>query len=81
MQRLEKRVSTLEGKKKTNDAFTLIRRIVSPGQVNAEIYRLRDDDGRLWTRQTGETEPEFVDRAALEVKRNPLGIARLLALD
>ena len=61
--------------------MTIIRRFVSPGHLDAEIYRLRDYDGKAWTRQPGETEQQLIDRASLEVKRTPWGIASLTADD
>ena len=60
------------------DQFTNIRRMISPGKLDAEIYSLRDDDGNFWTRQLGETEQELIDRASIEVKRSPWGVARLI---
>lgn len=77
MQNLEKRVAALELVNPPADDLTIIRRYVRPGHLDAEIYRLRDDDGTLWIRQPGETEQELIDRATLEVKRNALGIASL----
>ena len=60
------------------DQFTIIRRMVSPDQLDAEIYALRGDDGNFWARQLGETEQELIDRASIEVKRSPWGVARLI---
>ena len=60
------------------DQFTIIRRMVSPGQLDAEIYALRGDDGNFWARQLGATEQELVDRASIEVKRSQWGVARLI---
>ena len=77
MQRLEKRIAALEATSAPADDFTIIRRVVSPGHLDAEIHRLRDDEGKTWTRQPGETEQELIDRASLEVKRTPWGIANL----
>ena len=79
MQRLEKRIAALEATSAPADEMTIIRRFVSPGHLDAEIHRLRDDDGKLWTRQPGETEQELIDRASFEVKRTPWGTARLTA--
>ena len=76
---LEKRIAVLEQANPAADVMTIIRRIVSPGHLDSEINCLRDDDGRLWTRQTVETEGELIDRATLEVKRSPQGVARLRA--
>ena len=56
MQRLEKKIAALDATSTPADDFTIIRRVVSPGHLDAEIRRLRGDDGKLWTRQPGETE-------------------------
>lgn len=79
MQRLEKRIAALEATSAPADDLTIIRRFVSPGHLDAEIFSLCDDDGKLWTRQPGETEQALIDRASLEVKRTPWGIASLKA--
>jgi hypothetical protein len=80
MQSLDKRITALEAANPTADALTLIRRIVSPGHLDWEITRLRDDDGNEWTRQPGETEQELIDRATKEVKRTQWGVASLIAV-
>ena len=81
MQNLEKRIAALEATTAPADEITIIRKFVRPGHLDAEIYRLRDEDGKLWTRQTEETEQELIDRASLEVKRTPWGGASLVADD
>jgi len=81
MQNLEKRIAALEATTAPANDFTIIRRFVSPGHLDAEIYRLRDDNGKLWTRQNGETEQELIDRASREVKRTPWGVACLITDD
>ena len=81
MQNLEKRITAMEAKSGPVDNMTIIRRFVSPGHLDAEIHRLRDDDGKAWMRQPGETEQQLIDRASLEVKRTPWGIASLTADD
>ena len=81
MQRLEKRIAALEATSAPADEMTIIRRFVSPGHLDAEILCLRDDDCKAWTRQPGETEQALIDRASLEVKRTPWGIASLTADD
>lgn len=77
MQNLEKRVAALESANSKADDLTIIRRYVRPGHIDAEIHRLRDEDGSLWMRLPGETEQDLIDRATREVKRNPRGIASL----
>ena len=79
MQNLEKRIAALEATTAPTDDMTIIRRMVRLGHLDAEICRLRDDEGGLWTRQPGETEQELIDRASLDVKRNPWGVACLTA--
>lgn len=79
MQNLEKRIAALEATTVPADEITIIRRFVSPGQPDAEITCLRDDDGKLWTRQPGESEQELIDRATLEVNRTAWGAASLTA--
>ena len=79
MLNLEKRIAALEVTTTPADDLTIIRRFVSPGHLDAEMHRLRDDDGKLWTRQTGESEQRLMDRASLEVKRSPWGVASLTA--
>ena len=81
MQAIEKRIAALEQASPPAEEMTIIRRIVNPGHLDAEIYRLRDDDGKLWTRHTGESEQELIDRASLEAKRSPWGVARLIGDD
>jgi hypothetical protein len=56
----------------------IIRRIV-PCR-DGGVSRLRSGDD-LWTRQLGETERAFFDRASAEVARNGWGFARLIGDD
>ena len=81
MQNLKCRLAAIEAANPPAVDFTIIRRIVCPGHLDAEITRLRDDDGKLWTRLPGETEQELIDRASLEAKRSPWGVARLIGDD
>ena len=80
MQSLEKRIAGLEVTSAPTEDMTIIRRMVRPGHLDAEICRLRDDEGNVWERKPGETEQGLIDRASLEVKRNPWGIACLTAV-
>ena len=50
------RITALKATNMAADQFTIIRRMVSPGQLDAEIYTLRGNDGNFWARQLGETE-------------------------
>ena len=77
MQKLENRISALEATNAPVNNMTIIRRFVSPGGCDGEIYRLRDNNDTLWTRHLGETEQELIERAAREVERNVLGISTL----
>ena len=79
MQALERRISALEKASPPDDNLTIIRRFVSPGEVDAEIQGLSAIDGQHWTRHPGETERELIDRASREVKRTPWGFACLTA--
>ena len=81
MQKLENRISALEATNAPVNNMTIIRRFVSPGGCDGEIYRLRDNNGALWMRHPGETEQELMDRAFLEVRRNVLGLASLIAFN
>lgn len=79
MQTLEKRITALEQANPPAAEMTIIRRIVSPGHLDAEIDHIRDHDGNEWSRQSGESEDAFTDRAIGEVKRSPQSIPRLIA--
>lgn len=81
MQTLEKRIAALEQANPPTEELTIIRRIVWPGHLDAEISRLRSGAGEAWERLPGETEQELVDRASREVKRNAFGVARLVSGD
>ena len=62
------RIATLEAMSALVDDMTIIRRSVSRRHIDAEILRLRDDDGRAWIRQLDEAKQALIDRASLEVK-------------
>jgi hypothetical protein len=79
MQNIEKRVVALELATQHADDLTIVRRYVSPGCLDDEIYLLTDNDGNAWTRQPGETEDAFIDRASKEVKHNSIGVGFLTA--
>lgn len=79
MQNLEKRVAALETMEAPAEELTIIRRIVWPGHLDAEIDHIRADDGNLWTRQPGETEAAFTDRATSETQPNKSGVKYLMA--
>lgn len=79
MQNLEKRIAALEQANPPAQELTIIRRIVVPGHLDAQVCRLRADNGQLWTRQPGETEQGLIERATSEVERNQSGAALLLS--
>ena len=79
MQSLEKRIAALETTSAPADEMTIVRRIVWPGHLDAEIDHIRDDDGNEWTRQPRETEAAFTDRATSETRPNRRGIKSLIA--
>lgn len=79
MKTLDRRIAALEQANPPADELTIIRRIVSPGHLDAEIHSLHDDAGTRWTRQPGETEQALINRATREVERNQWGNALLLS--
>ena len=79
MQKLEKRIATLEATSAPADEMTIIRQYVSPGHLDDEIFCLCDDHGNQWTRLPNETQQELKDRATQGVKRNAWGVAILIA--
>lgn len=80
MQNLERRISALESATTPTDIFTIICRMVAPGHLDAEIDHMSDDHGNEWTRQPGETEAAFTDRAERETLPNPWGVKSLMGL-
>jgi len=81
VQTLQRRIAALESANPPDENLTITRRIVSPGHLDAEIFRLRSGAGEAWERLPGETEQKFVDRASREVKRSACGVARLVSGD
>ena len=81
MQSLERRIAELEKAGSTNDwPLTIIIRCMTTGKLDEEIQELHDSKGsQQWTRQPGEAEQVFIDRASREVKRDGPGIALLMA--
>ena len=53
MQNLERRIAALEAIEAPTEELTIVRRIVWPGHLDAEIDHILDDDGNEWTRQPG----------------------------
>lgn len=80
MQSTEKRIAALESAQPPSEGMTIIRRMVAPGHLDAEIDHMRDDHGNEWTRQTGETEAAFIDRAVKETPPNAWGFRGLMGI-
>lgn len=79
MRNTETRIAALEAKATPADGITIVRRFVSPGELDAEIDHICDEHGNEWIRQPGETEAAFTDRAALATKPTPWGVKSLIA--
>ncbi len=80
MQRnLETRIVALERVQPDTEPMTIIRRIVSPGNLHPDYSHIRADDGQVWARLPDESEQDFTDRASREVKRNAWNNAQLIA--
>ena len=81
MQSLERRIAELEKAGTTGEEpMTIVIRWMTRENLKEEIQELHDSKGsRQWTRQPGETEQEFIDRADFEVRRDGPGCALLMA--
>lgn len=79
MQSLERRIAALETIEAPAEELTIIRRIVWPGHLDAEVDHIHDDDGNEWTRQPGESETAFTERASSETQANKSGVKGLIA--
>lgn len=78
MQSTEKRIAALESAQTPSEGMTIMRRMVTPGHLDAEINRIRDNHGNEWMRKTAETEAAFTDRAASETLPNAWGFSALI---
>ena len=78
MRALESRLATLERANNPDPFTVIIRKIVSPEYLDAEIQRITAD-GQEWTRHPDESEEALRDRALREVRRTPGAMARLIA--
>jgi hypothetical protein len=78
MQNLDRRLALLEAIERPAEKLTIVHRIVWPGHLDAEIDHIRDA-GNEWTRQPGETEAAFTDRAISETQPNKSGVKYLIA--
>lgn len=79
MQNLEKRVAALETIEAPAEELTIIRRIVWPGHLDAEVDHIRDDYGNHWARLPVETEAAFTERAISETQPSKSGVKCLIA--
>lgn len=70
MANLKQRIAALEVVQVGSDPMTIIHAIVSPGNLHPNYNRIRADDGQAWTREPGETEQDFIDRASRVVTRD-----------
>jgi hypothetical protein len=70
MPSLEQRLTALEFESPAHLGVIILRGVV-PGMRDAELQRLSDGWGATCTRQLGETEDEFVDRALASLPASP----------
>lgn len=70
---LNARIEELERREPDSNAVTIIlRSLVSPGKEPGPIVRLRDmRSSRCWTRNEGEGEEAFTERAVLDLQAPP----------
>ncbi len=77
MQSIEKRLIELE-RTAQKEEKTIIVRFVEPSKLGGEVTGLEMcGGGQSWSRATGETEADFIQRASKEAQRNK-GFAALL---
>lgn len=74
MQKLETRIEKLELAQPAQKITLILRRFVDPRHLGGEVDFLRDDAGLEWTRQPGESESDFTERARSETAANAWGI-------
>jgi len=80
MNSLDKRITMLEVTARGPDTFdAIVRVIVSPGNPNPDINRVRDHHGGEWLRQPGETARELQDRAIAAARLTTKGVLQLIA--
>jgi hypothetical protein len=84
MQSLDKRITALEQATHQSDRVIIIR-YDCPKVPGRELFNLEGDYSdtprQHWTRQPGESENDFTDRARKEVKRNAWGVGILFQSD
>jgi hypothetical protein len=85
MQNLDKRISALEQASPAMRDIVIFIRYETPGELGKEVFDLVGDCSekprQQWTREQGESEKHFTDRAKREVKRNAWGVATLFQTD
>jgi hypothetical protein len=85
MNTLSKRIAILEQANPADLAMVMFIVFETPGLPDTEIHKLSSavgvEDCQRWTREPGESEQAFKDRAKREVKRSKYGTALLFKLD
>jgi hypothetical protein len=85
MQATEKRISALEQASPDDSGMVMFIVFDTPGMPDTEIHKLSSaigvEDCQRWTREPGESEQDFKDRAKREVKRSEYGVALLFKVD
>lgn len=82
MQGTENRIAALEKASTPTDDITIFLKIVSPGHLDDEVFRIKSRNGeQRWERLPGETQQELIDRASKEVKRNEWRAATIMSDD
>jgi hypothetical protein len=77
---LDRRLAELEKRAAPDNLIkTIIRCIVDPGILDAEMNIITGEGGECWTRQPGETEDQLLERAKCEATRDQGGFVRLIA--
>jgi len=78
MQTLDTRLTRLEQAQPLEEGLTIIRRLIALGHLDVEMDYINDGDGKSWTRQPGEAEATFIDRASSTAAGNSWGVKRLI---
>lgn len=82
---LERRLVALEKAKPVDLGMVMFIVFNTPGVPDTEMHKLSSalgvEDCQRWTREPGESEQDFKDRARREVKRSEYGTALLFTVD
>ncbi len=85
MQTTERRIAKLEQANPIDLDKVMFITFNTPGLPDTEIHKLSAaigvEDCQRWTREPGESEQDFKDRAKKEVKRSDYGTALLFKVD